>query len=813
MSNRLTPVCAAAALVLLVGTGAASAQTKLLRYPDIHGDRVVFTYAGDLWTSSAAGGSAARLTAHPGLEQFAKFSPDGKWIAFMGQYDGDEQVYVVPPAGGVPKQLTWYPARGPLAPRWGFDNQVLGWTRDGKAVLFRSLREGWDVSDSRLYTVPLDGSLGEPLPMPVSGAGDFSPDGKRVVYTPIARDFRTWKRYQGGWAQDLYIFDLATYETKNITANPRTDRDPMWIGDRIFFNSDRTGTLNLYAYDVASGQAEPVTQSRQWDVRWPSADDAGRIVYEMDGELHVLDTRTKQDRQLAIQVPYEGLYDRPSQVPAARNVEDWALSPKGERALFVARGDIFTAPVEKGPTRNLTRSSNAHDKWARWSPDGRKVAYISDRSGEEEIWLANQDASGKPEQLTTGGKAMRYAPEWAPDGKRLAFSDKDGKLYVLTVADRKLIEIADNVYAGIRDYAWSPCGGHLAYSNIDPNQLRSIWIWSVEDGKTRRVTSDVLHEQTPAWDLKGDYLYYVAAREYAPLLDGVDFNFANDRNMGIFALALRKDVKNPLPFESDEVTVEDEKKDESKAESKDEKKEDKADDKPEKDKKKGYTKIDFDGLSDRVIRIPVPFDNYDGLTVAKDGHLLYVKFPAFLLGREGGAPVLQVFSFKDRKETTLAEGIGGYTLSLDGSKVLVQQGEEYNLFDAAPNGKDSKKTISTAGLVVNRVPTEEWAQIFDEVWRRYRDFFYVDNMHGYDWTALRQQYEALLPYVAHRSDLNYVIGEMIGELNVGHAYVTGGDFHAPERPRVACLGARLDLDRATQRYRVSKILRGHNEEA
>ncbi|HVG07214.1 MAG TPA: S41 family peptidase [Thermoanaerobaculia bacterium] len=808
MSNRLISSCVAAVFflgALGLGAGTASAQTKLLRFPDIHGDKVVFTYAGDLWTAAASGGAATRLTAHPGLEQFAKFSPDGKWIAFMGQYDGDEQVYVVPSTGGVPKQLTWYPARGPLTPRWGYDNQVMGWTRDGKAVLFRSMRDGWDFADTRLYTVPLDGSLGEPLIMPISGAGDFSPDGKRVVYTPIARDFRTWKRYQGGWAQDLYIFDLATYESKNITSNPRTDRDPMWIGDKIFFNSDRTGTLNLYAYDVAGGQVEPVTQSKQWDVRWPSSDGAGRIVYEMDGELHVLDARTRQDSQIAIQVPYEGLYDRPSQVSASGNVEDWALSPKGERAVFVARGDIFTAPIEKGPTRNLTRSSNAHDKWARWSPDGRKIAFISDKSGEEEVWLVNQDGSGKPEQLTQGGKAMRYAPEWAPDGKRLAFSDKDGKLYVLTVADRKLTEIADNVYGGIRDYSWSPCGGHLAYSTTEASQFRSIWIWSVEDGKTRRVTSDMFHEAGPVWERNGDYLYYMAAREYAPQLDGFELNFANDRNTGVYALALRKDVKNPLPIESDEVTVgEEEKKDEKAEDKKDEKKG---------EKKKGYTKIDFDGLEGRVVRIPVPFENYDGLSVTKDGNLMYVKIPTFFLGRDGGGePSLRVYSLKDRKESTLAEGVGGFTMSPDGSKVLVQQQGNYNLYDATPTGKDSQKTLSTGGLVVNRVPREEWAEIFDEVWRRYRDFFYVENMHGYDWAALRDQYRPLVAHVGHRSDLNYVIGEMIAELNISHAYVAGGDYQLPDRPKVALPGARFALDDKAGRYKIAKIFHGQNDE-
>jgi tricorn protease len=803
MSNRFLSLCLASALAL-IGAGTASAQTKLLRFPDIHGDKVVFTYAGDLWTAPATGGTATRLTAHPGLELFAKFSPDGKWIAFMGQYDGDEQVYVIPVAGGVPKQLTWYPARGPLAPRWGYDNQVLGWTRDGKSVLFRSLRDGWDLSDSRLYTVPLDGSLGEPLPMPVSGAGDLSPDGKRVAYTPFARDFRTWKRYQGGWAQDLYIFDMASHEVKNITSNPRTDRDPMWIGDRIYFNSDRTGTLNLYSYDVAGGAVTQITKSTQWDVRWPSTDHESRIVYEMDGELHVLDTRSGQEGHIAIQVPYDGLYDRPSRVSAAGNIEDFSLSPKGERALFVARGDVFSAPIGKGPTRNLTHSSRYHDKWARWSPDGRKVAFISDRSGEDEVWLVDQDGSGKPEPLTSGGKAMRYAAEWAPDGKRLAFGDKDGRLYIVTVADRKLARIADNSNGMIRDYVWSPCGGHLAFSMTDPNNFRSIWIWSVEDGKPRRVTSELFHESSPAWDPKGEYLYFLSPREFAPMLDGFELNYANDRNTGIFALALRKDVKNPLPFESDEVTVGE------KAPAKDDKKDDK---KPASEEKKGYTKIDFDGLADRVVRVPVSAENYDGLAVTKDGNLLYVKFPTFFLGRDSGSePSLRIFSLKDRKETTLADGIGGYQMSLDGAKVLVQQGNQFSLMDAAPGGGDSKKPVATDGLAVDRIPSEEWAEIFDESWRRYRDFFYVENMHGYDWEALREQYRPLVAHVGHRSDLNYVIGEMIAELNISHAYVAGGDYDLPARPRVALPGARFELDGKAGRYRIARIFHGQNEE-
>lgn len=798
-----------AALGLAAGT--ASAQTKLLRFPDIHGDKVVFTYAGDLWTAPSAGGSATRLTAHPGLEIFARFSPDGKWIAFTGQYDGDEQVYVIPAAGGVPKQLTYYPARGPLPPRWGYDNQVYGWTADGKSVFFRSLRDGWDLSDSRIYTVPVDGGLGEPMTMPVSGGADLSPDGKKVVYTPFAREFRTWKRYQGGWAQDLWIFDPATREAKNITNTPRTERDPMWIGNKIYFNSDRTGTLNLYAYDVAGGSTTQLTQSKDWDVRWPSADATGQIVYEMNGELNVLDTRSGASRHLTIQVPSDQLSSRPSQVAVANRIEDATLSPKGERAVFVARGDVFNAPIEKGVTRNLTRTSGAHDKWARWSPDGKKIAYISDESGEEELYLIDALGQGKPEQLTKGGKAMRYSPEWSSDSKKIAFSDMDRRLYVVTVADKKLVEVAQNTQGEIRDYQWSPGGGYLAFSMNDPNTFRSIWIWSADDGKLRRITGEDFNEREPVWDPNGKYLYYISGRDYTPQLDAIDFNWALDRNDGLYALALRKDVENPFPPEEDKVTVEDDKKGDKAEERKDGEKKDgeKKDEKKEEPVKS--LKIDFDGLASRVVRVPVPFDNYAGLNAA-DGRLLYVKFPANSFGEPASPPALQVFTFKDRKATTLAEDLNGYSLSANGEKALVIQNGQYNVYDANAGGKDSKKTIGTGGLVVDRVPAEEWAEIFRESWRRYRDFFYVENMNGYDWAALRKQYEPLVAYVGHRSDLNYVIGEMIAELNNSHSYVEGGDFMLPPRPRVALPGARFELDKKAGRYKIAKIFNGQNEE-
>ncbi len=796
--------------VFALGTGSRlDAQTRLLRFPDVHGDRVVFTYAGDLWTAPTSGGLASRLTAHPGLEIFAKFSPDGKQIAFTGQYDGDEQVYVIPSQGGEPRQLTYYPARGPLPDRWGFDNQVYGWAPDGKSVLFRSMREGWTMSDTRLYTVAVEGGLPKALPMPVAGGGTFSPDGTRVLYSPLTREFRTWKRYQGGWAQDLFIFDLATSAIEPVARSPRSERDPMWIGDKIYFASDRTGTLNLFEFDPRTKGVRQLTRSAEHDVRWPSAGDDGRIVYELGGEIQILDLRSGRSTPIPITVPTDAVARRPSRVVVAPAlIEDFALSPRGERALFVGRGDVFSAPIEKGAVRNLTRSSGAHDKAARWSPDGLKVAYISDATGEEELYLIDQAGSGKPEQLTKGGKAMRYTPAWSPDGKRLAFSDKDGKVFVLTLADKSLVQIADETRGQVSDYAWSPCGTHLAFSLSDPNETRSLFVWSVGQEKPRRVTGEVFDEYGPAWDPEGNYLYYLSNREFAPQLGTIEWNFLGNRSTGLYALALRKDVKNPFPPESDEVNAPPGRK--------------KADDKKDKEKDEeanaGPPKarapiaIDFDGLAERVVRVPVPADNYGSLA-AKKGHLLYIRRGSSYYGRDGESkPELRIYSVDDRKETTLADDVGGYALSADGSKLLVRQGAAFNLYDASPKGKEGKKTVSTASLAVDRMPAQEWAQIFDEVWRRYRDFFYVDNLHGYDWQALRARYRPLLAHVAHRSDLNYVIGEMIAELNVGHAYNSGGDWEVPPRPKIALPGAEFALDRAAGRYKIAKILKGQNEE-
>ncbi len=773
-----------------------SAQTKLLRFPDLHGDKVVFTYGGDLWTASATGGNASRLTAHPGTETHAKFSPDGKWIAFTGQYDGDEQVYVIPAGGGEPKQLTFYPARGPLTPRWGMDNQVGGWTKDGK-VYFRSLRDSWTLGIARLYTISPQGGAAEPLPMPEAGSGAFSPDATKMVYSPRFRDFRPEKRYSGGQANKLYIFDMQTSDAQLISDSPFASRDAMWIGNNIYYITDKDGKFNLYAYDTGSKKTAQVTRNRDWDIRWPSSDDANRIIYERNGELELMDVGSKKVTDLSITVPDDGFNKRPRQISVANRITWFGLSPKGERAVFSARGDIYSVPVEKGSPRNLTRTSGAHDRFPSWSPDGRWIAYMSDQSGEDEVWIVPQDGSTPPQQLTTGGSAQRYAPQWSDDSKKIVFGDKNGRVYVVTVATKQMQQVVDAPYGQITDYTFSPRGNYVAYTMQAANGITNVNIWAADENKSYRVTPAMFASRSPAWDPSGNYLYFLSRREYAPQLSNVEFNYATNRSDMIYALTLKKDGKNPFPAESDEVAITEEGPRPA----------------PSPAATPGPEKIDFAGIEARVTKVPgLQGDNYGGLSVNK-GSLVYSVGPAGYYGRapEGQASV-RVYSLKDRRETVLLPGAGGYTLSADGTKLMANVQGTYVTVDAAAGGERARKNISTAALVTEVDPAAEWNQIFNEVWRQYRDWFYASNMHGYNWAQIRDDYKKWLPYVNHRSDLNYVLSEMQSELAVQHAYIEGGDFNLPPRVRVALTGARFDVDRTANRYKISKIFAGQNEE-
>jgi len=786
-------------LLLVLISGLVLADTKLLRFPDVHDDRLVFSYGGDLWGASVSGGTAYRLTSHPGLELFAKFSPDGRYIAFTGQYAGDEQVYVMPAAGGEPRQLTFYPATGPLPPRWGYDNQVYGWAPDGESILYRSRRDAWDSSAATLFTVALDGTLPQALPIPVAGAGTFAGNGQAVFYSPLFRDFRTWKRYEGGWSQDLWLFEIEEGQARQLTDHPRTDRDPMWIKGQGYFVSDRDGKLNLYRVDPSSGETEQLTRHSDWDVRWASADDQNQIVYELDGELRLFNVDEGSDSGIEIQVPDDGLNRRERWVDVSSDVRDATISPTGQRVLFAARGNLFNAPVGEGITRGLTNRSTAHDREASWFSDGQSIVFISDASGEEELYRLAVDGSEAPQRLTFGSKTRFYNPIVSPDGEHVAFSDKDGRiLIVASNGDGEVVEIGRDPSWRNRDYTWSPNSRYVAFSQTQDTGLRALYIYDIRAERTRQITDGMFSEYQPAFAPGGEHLFFLGDREFAPQISRREWNYATNRMTGIFAFGLTADAPNPFaPEDAEEPGID------ASAKGKDKEEE-------ESDEEAGQdVSIDFERLAQRLIRVPVENGNYSSLSVTEAG-ILFTEGGAFYYGRSSEVPTtLKMYKFQDDDVVSFPTGHRFVDLSQDGKRLLASGQGNWQVFDVAKEGKEPE-TVATGGLRTQVDPTAEWETAFNEVWRRFRDHFYVANMHGYDWEALREQYRPWLEHIAHRSDLNYLMGEMIGELNVSHAYVSGGDEGLPGRPSVSLLGARFQSDRG--RHQIARILEGQNDE-
>lgn len=799
---------------------AEAGGTRLLRYPDVAGDNLVFSYAGDLWTVGVNGGAARRLTSDPGLEVFPKFSPDGKWIAFTGHYSGTPQVHVIPADGSAaPRQLTFRNDVGPMPPRGGIDNQVLGWTPDGKEVLFNAHRTPYSERNSRPHLVPVAGGMEHPLPMLEGASGTLSPDGNRYVYTPIMREFRTWKRYHGGRAQDVWIYDLKTNTSEQITDFAGTDNQPVWVGNTIYFTSDRGGwQLNLFAYDTASKQVRQVTNHDTFDVLWPSGDDR-RIVYENGGYLYLFDPATSQTRQVPVKVSG----DFRNTVPYFKNVTEditaMGISPTGKRAVIGARGDVFTVPAEKGEVRNLTGTPGVREMDPSWSPDGRWVAYLSDRSGEYEFYVRPGDGSGEERRVTKDGKVWRFPPLWSPDSKKIAFGDKTRHLLWTDVATGKVTDVDRNERGDITDYRWSPDSRWLTYTKIGETQLPSVWVYSLDNGKTTQLTSSFTAEAEPVFDPQGRYLYFLSNRDFNLTFSGFEFNYVYTNPTRLYVAVLSKDGPALFLPQSDEETAAGEAEEENKPGARGDKKpqkpaiadradaDKKASDAGEADEKgdsaksgKVDVKIDADGFEHRVRAIPGPPGNYRNVAANADG--------VFYITGDGPMGTLKMYDLKAEKEQTILDGISAYELSADGKKILYRKGDTYGIVNAAPGQKAGDGKLGLEGLEMRIDPKAEWTQMFTDAWRILRDWFYDPNMHGADWNGLRDRYGAMVPYVADRNDLDYIFGELGGELSAGHVYVAPGDGRTPERVENGLLGA--DVEAADGYYRVTKIYPGEN---
>ena len=792
-------ICRIGLLVCFLGLapGLFAGEARLLRYPDIHEDKVVFVYAGDIFLASSQGGVAVRLTTHKGQELFPKFSPDGKHIAFSAEYNGTRQIYTMPITGGAPRQLTWYNDVGPMPPRGGFDNRVLDWTPDGKNILFRGNRLPWGVRMGRFFTVPFEGGMEQALEIPEAGGGMYAPDGKKIVYTPIDREFRTWKRYRGGRAQDVWIYDLENHQSTRITDHPMTDNQPVWVGNALYFASDRNFTLNLFKYDLGSKQLEQVTNHQEFDVLWPSAGPES-IVYENGGHLRVYTPGDGLDRALKIEI--NG--DFPETLPRFENVKSYiqgsGLSPTGIRALFEARGDLFTVPAEKGQIRNLTQTQGIRERDPAWSPDGSKVAYYSDASGDYELYVRPADGSGEATKLTQDTKTWCFPPAWSPDSKKIAFANNSQQLQVVDVASGKITEVVRTTRNNPTNFSWAPDSNWLAYTQSGENTFSVIWAYNLATGKNSQLTEADTNNYSPVFSRDGKYLYFLSDRDYNITFSGFEFDYVYTRATRIYAATLNHDVANPFLPENEEEKVEAAANPEDKGTKKKSKKDSESSQKDGGEKQQDI-RIDVEGFSDRVFVLPPGSDNYGGLSASAKGPV-FVRF-----GNSGTE--LQLYDQKTEKTETIMENVGGYDLSANGEKLMYRMGQNFGVVDVAPKQKPDHLGLDTMTMRIE--PKAEWRQIYNDAAQLVRDWFYDPNMHGFDWEALVARYRPLVDHVASRADLDYILGELGSELSSGHFYVNSGDQVTVARKDGGLLGAEMAAD-SSGRYRIAKIFKGEN---
>jgi tricorn protease len=801
---RLRPV--AAVLVLCLVSSPARAQspsspgsTRLLRQPDVSDRAVAFAYGGDIWVVPRAGGQARRLTASPTVESDPRFSPDGRTLAFTASYGGNPDVYVMPIDGGEPRRLTWHP--GPDA--------VRGWTPDGRRVVFVSTRVGVPDAEPKLWTVPVEGGPPEAMVVPRALAGSISPDGKRLAYQMVSPWEREMRNYRGGQNQPIRILDLATYDLEKVPWTDSRDQQPAWLGRTIYFISDRDWTNNVWAYDTDTARLTQITRYSDFEVESVNAG-ADVVAYEQAGDIHLFDPATGSDRKLDVHVAGDFPWAMPHAVDLGESLRHPQLSPTGVRALFEARGDVVTVPVDKGTWRNLTRSSGVADRAPVWSPDGTRIAWFSDAGGEYRLMVGGQDGTVPARAYPIEQPTYFYDPAWSPDGKKILFSDAEMNLRVLDLDTGRTRHVDQGNYTWPdRDMApsWSPDSRWIAYQKrLEGSQFHAIFVHSLADGTNHQITDGLSDAIEPAWDRSGKYLYFLASTDFALNTGWLDMtSYDRPVRRGVYLAVLAKTEPSPLlPEAGDEPgpAV-----DSTKAK-------DAGKDGPAKSgsaEKAVTVAIDFHGLSQRIVSIDVPSRDYVGLQTGKTKQVFYLERVP------NRADVLHRYDLDEREAVDFLDGVAGeYAISRDGRKLLYQgesdrgrPDDRWTVVDAdgEPPTKD-KDTLATQDLKTEVDPLAEWRQIFNEAWRIERDYMYVANMNGADWPAIRTKYEALLPWIRHRADLNVLLDEMQGELAVGHSFVGGGDLPEADALPAGLLGA--DLEVADGRYRIRKIYSGEN---
>ncbi|MEN8228641.1 MAG: S41 family peptidase [Bacteroidota bacterium] len=749
------------------------AQSGLMRFPDIHDDLIVFVHGEDIWTVPSQGGIAQRVTIHDGVERFPKFSPDGSLIAFTGEYDGNSDVYVMTRHGGDITRVTFHP---------GYD-EVVGWHSLKNKIIFRASRSSFPRL-SQLYMISPDGSGLEQLIFHEASQGSFSPDGKMMAYNKVSREFRTWKRYKGGTAQEVYLYNFETDEEKNLTQFQGTDRIPMWMGDKIYFSSDRNRKLNLYSVDPVTGDIEQLTDHKEYDIRRPSMGKE-KIIYESGARLMVLDINSKTSNPVEIKIMSDAPEARPYIKDVKKYITDVSSSPDGSHAIVVARGELFTVPAKPGITHNISRNSGANDKHAVWSPDGKQLAYLSDKSGEYEVYITDSAGKGDALKLTTHRDGYRHALQWSPDGKKLAFTDQTLTLYILDIASKKITKVDRAEYENIDvsldvkpiyDYNWSPNSKYITYSKMDETLLNKVYIYALDEGKSHTI-STIFYDFHPQFSKDGNYLFFISNRRFNPTFCDFEWEMVYKNVAGIYYVTLRPDVPSLLSDHKEQS-------------------------------EKGDGIIDFTNIGNRIEALPVKPGNYRYLAAGED-HLYFLNkdkgdFNRFEF-RVPGEMDLYSYSFKSRESKEVVKGIKKYDLSADGSTIVYLKKEQVEKI-STKNLEAKGEAFDLSGLNMNFDPRAEWKQIFNEAWRFERDFYYEPGMHGLDWPAVKERYGKLIELASCREDIRFIIGEMIGELNTSHTYVYGGDSkRKSERVGTGLLGADYMADASSGFYRFEKI--------